>query len=189
MKDIDIDVGSKIRAYRKRKKLSLVELSRRTGIAASNLSAIELNKSSPTLITLAKIARAFGLRIGRFLDGVMYSKAVLCRGATQVMRKSSSSDSSTHLLTSEVAFNRMEAVLIVLKSGLQRVKAMEPGADRFLYCLDGAVTAAVDDQRYPLRPGDGFYLLPEAIASLEVADGEKAAILLVKTPVSEERAE
>ncbi len=38
----DKDVGVLIRAYRKKKKLSLVELSNRTGIAASNLSSIEL---------------------------------------------------------------------------------------------------------------------------------------------------
>lgn len=68
MAQLDWDVGSKIRIFRLRKKISLNELSRMTGIAVSNLSSMELGKSSPTLSTLVKIADAFEVRAGVFLD-------------------------------------------------------------------------------------------------------------------------
>ncbi len=56
-------VGARIRLYRRKKNLSLTDLSRLTGIAASNLSSIELNKTSPTLNTLIKIADAFDMKV------------------------------------------------------------------------------------------------------------------------------
>ncbi|MBM3298938.1 MAG: helix-turn-helix domain-containing protein, partial [Deltaproteobacteria bacterium] len=164
MKEVDVKVGSKIRAFRMRKALSLVDLAQMTGIAASNLSSIELNKSSPTLHTLVKIAHAFGLRIGEFLDGVMYTKAVLCPKAAPEAAKSTSSGHWHHSLTSEVPFSKMDASVIVFQSTLDREKQIEPGTDRFVYCLEGEITASVDDQTYPLTQGDGLYLLPEAIA-------------------------
>jgi transcriptional regulator with XRE-family HTH domain len=70
MSSSEIHVAEQIRAFRKKKKLSLTDLSKLTGIAASNLSSIELGKSSPTLNTLVKIASAFHLRAGLFLDEV-----------------------------------------------------------------------------------------------------------------------
>ena len=59
MKPDAINLGANIRASRNKRKMSLTELSEKTGIAASNLSSIELGKSSPTLNTLVKIAAAF----------------------------------------------------------------------------------------------------------------------------------
>ncbi len=41
MSSSEIHVGEQIRAFRKKKKLSLTDLSKITGIAASNLSSIE----------------------------------------------------------------------------------------------------------------------------------------------------
>jgi transcriptional regulator with XRE-family HTH domain len=72
-------VAARIRKYRKRRGLTLHELSERTGVAASNLSAIELNKSSPTLNTLVRIAAAFNVRAGEFLDAITYPPARLIR--------------------------------------------------------------------------------------------------------------
>ncbi|MBM4328793.1 MAG: helix-turn-helix transcriptional regulator, partial [Deltaproteobacteria bacterium] len=72
-------VGPNIRELRKRKGLSLPKLAKLTGIAASNLSSLELNKSSPTLNTLVRIAAAFNMKLGAFLDEVVYEKAVVRR--------------------------------------------------------------------------------------------------------------
>ncbi len=74
MNQSEIDAGAKIRSYRKRKGLSLTRLSEITGIAASNLSSLELNKTSPTLQTLARIADAFDVKISEFLDEIFYRK-------------------------------------------------------------------------------------------------------------------
>lgn len=182
MADNDIDVGSKIRAYRKSRSLSLMDLSRRTGIAASNLSSIELNKSSPTLGTIIKIADAFGMKTGPFLDDVLYKKAVVQRGVDTLPSEDTRVDIGQHVITDGVMLNKMDAKVMVLREDSECVPVEEQGTDRFVYCLEGSFTASVDRERHHLSKGDSVYLLPEAVALLSAAGEAGACVLVVNTP-------
>ena len=55
-----INVGKRIKSIRKRKNLTLQEVSENSGMSASAISAIERNVSSPTVNTLVAIGRALG---------------------------------------------------------------------------------------------------------------------------------
>ena len=173
------DVGAKIRAYRKRKHLSLIELSQMTGIAPSNLSSIELNKSSPTLITLMKIADAFGMKAGSFLDEALYRKAVYCPEGAEEEVQTPSSAISVRLVTAGISLNKLEARIISLERGAGPLDCESTGTDRFVYCLAGRVIARVDDDAFSLRKGDSLYLLPEAELTFEPAGSGGASFLLV----------
>jgi transcriptional regulator with XRE-family HTH domain len=179
MTSSEIHVGEQIRAFRKKKKLSLTDLSKITGIAASNLSSIELGKSSPTLNTLVKIASAFQLRAGLFLDEVLYKKAVLCPKGEGDKLEPLSPGVSVELLTGKTSLNRMEARILCLKGLDRRVPPENHSTDRFVYCLRGAVTAEVDQEIYRLEGGDGLYLLPEAQVSFaNQTSGESSLLIL-----------
>lgn len=183
MSDSDIDVGSKIRAYRKSRNLSLIELSRRTGIAASNLSSIELNKSSPTLGTIMRLADAFGMKPGPFLDEVLYRKAVLCREPAASPSESTRTVGAVQrFLTDGVMLNRMDAKVIILEDDVEDVPVEEPGTDRFVYCVEGSFVMRVDGEDYFLSNGDAVYLLPETVALLSSAEESGARLLVVNTP-------
>jgi transcriptional regulator with XRE-family HTH domain len=179
MPSSEINVGEQIRAFRKKKKLSLTDLSKLTGIAASNLSSIELGKSSPTLNTLVKIASAFQLRAGVFLDEVLYKKAVFCPKGEGAKDEALSSGVSTELLTGNASLNRMEAGIVSLKGPGQWVPSEDHSTDHFVYCLHGAVTAEVDNEFYRLDPGDGLYLLPEARVSFANRTQGESSLLVV----------
>lgn len=174
-------VGAKIRAYRLRRGISLTSLSEITGIAASNLSSIELDKTSPTLATLVKIASAFGVRVGAFLDGVLYRKAVLCRKEEAEQEGDLHGAGSVHLLTREVSINEMDARLMVFREPGQSLSVLPEGTDRFLYCVEGSVRVRVDDETYELRSGDSLYLLPEASATFLKEDRDRGAVLVVNS--------
>jgi len=174
-----VDVGAKIRAYRKRKQLSLTDLSRMTGIAASNLSSIELNKSSPTLSTLMKIASAFGMKAGAFLDEALYRKAVHFPAGGGERIQTGSQAVAVRLITAEISLNKLDARIVTVEKGAEAIDLEGAGTDRFVYCLDGRFTARVDDETFLLRKGDGLYLLPEARVSFESAASTKAAFLLI----------
>lgn len=62
----DMSVGSKIRAIRKSRKLSITEVESRAGISEGNLSRIETGKQWPREDTLAAIAEALECRIADF---------------------------------------------------------------------------------------------------------------------------
>src|SRR3972149_4195479 len=55
-----IDVGKRIKSIRKRKNLTLQEVSEKSGMSATAISAIERNVTSPTVTTLVAIGRALG---------------------------------------------------------------------------------------------------------------------------------
>lgn len=173
----DTDVGARIRAYRKKKGLSLTELSNRTGIAASNLSSIELGKSSPTLSTLIKIAAAFNLRAGQFLEEACYKKAVLCAKGEATELQTGFANISVQSLTDDASFGRLHAEIIRMKPAGSYVP--DEKTDRFLHCLEGRFCATVEDESYTLHPGDSLYVLGDASLNLENASAADAAVLVV----------
>jgi transcriptional regulator with XRE-family HTH domain len=180
MSSSEIDIGANIRAFRQKKKLSLNELSRLTGISASNLSSMELGKSSPTLSTLTKVAAAFDMKPGAFLDEVLYNKAVLCRKSDLRDKLTQSQDFFMYVLTANVQANKMESSIIVLKPHGEPLLAGGEGSDRFLYCLQGEVVSSIGDESYVLGEGDGLYLLPEAAAELRNQNSTEASLLIVR---------
>lgn len=56
-------IGDEIRRLRVERKLSLRELSRRSGIDVSNLSGIENGKRDPQVSTVERIAEVLGVRV------------------------------------------------------------------------------------------------------------------------------
>jgi transcriptional regulator with XRE-family HTH domain len=179
MKSSAKDLGRNIRAMRLRHRFSLNNLAEATGISASNLSAMEHGKSSPTLGTLSKIAAAFNMKAGAFLDEALYSRAVLCRAGEGGEMIPAAADVSVHLLTEGAYANRIEALTLVLQPQCERVFPLATGTDRLIYCLAGEVTVDVGDETYAVKEGDVLYLLPDANAQLGNGTGEAASILLV----------
>ncbi|MEJ2716426.1 MAG: helix-turn-helix domain-containing protein [Deltaproteobacteria bacterium] len=177
----EIDVGSKIRAFRKRNGLSLNQLSQLTGIAASNLSAIERNKSSPTLRTLVRIASAFHMRAGAFLDEVMHPNATLWRKG-EGMRVDTGSDAhSVHILADEPHRGVTAPRIITLDPDSQSLRADGEDRDRFVHCLEGHVSVSAAGEDYELSAGDSLYLRPYSRASLLNRGSVVASLLMVVT--------
>jgi transcriptional regulator with XRE-family HTH domain len=62
-------LGKKIKETRNRKRISLSEMARVTGISKSNLSGIEnCEDPNPTIDTLIKIAKVLGVCVGYIVD-------------------------------------------------------------------------------------------------------------------------
>jgi len=62
------DVGTRIRALRHASDLSLEQLGERAGVHPTHLSAVELGRRNPSLITLGRIAEGLGTHIASLLD-------------------------------------------------------------------------------------------------------------------------
>lgn len=63
-----MELGEKLKALRLRDHMTLVELSRRSGVSKSLLSRIESGRSVPTVTTIQKIASAFGIILSDFFS-------------------------------------------------------------------------------------------------------------------------
>lgn len=176
-----IDVGSRIRAQRKKRKLSLNQLASITGIAASNLSSIELNKSSPTLGTLAKIASAVDIKISALVEEIFYDKVILCLPEKMDTDGKGGKNVAQSILTRHLSQNSMEITSITLDTGAYFES--EEGFERFIYCLDGQLTAQAGDDSYDIKKCSGLYLMPEIKAIIKNSS-KSASMALVTSQIS-----
>lgn len=62
-----MDIGSNIRAIRKRKGITIAEICDRTGLSQGFLSQVETNKTSPSIATLENIATALEVPLAYLL--------------------------------------------------------------------------------------------------------------------------
>jgi transcriptional regulator with XRE-family HTH domain len=61
-------VGPRLRALRRQRETTLVDLSARTGISVSTLSRLESGERQPTLELLLRLARAYGVTLDELVD-------------------------------------------------------------------------------------------------------------------------
>ena len=179
MTSTDMDIGSRIRAYRKKTGLTLNQLAKTTGIAASNLSSIELNKSSPTLNTLVRIARAFDMTPGAFLDEALSQRVIYCTREEGQSIDTRSIGVSLRRVTSHGAGHRMDCLSAFLEPGAHWTPSEGMLGERFIYCLDGEVRATAAGESRPVRSGDSVHLLPRTDISLENRRDSPASILII----------
>jgi transcriptional regulator with XRE-family HTH domain len=66
--DPPVFAGARIRALRREKGWTLVELAAASGVSRSMLSQIELDQVNPTLLVAHRMARAFGMSLGELVD-------------------------------------------------------------------------------------------------------------------------
>jgi len=181
MNQSEMDIGAKIRIYRKRKGLSLSKLSELTGIAASNLSSIELNKTSPTLNTLARIADAFGVRVSEFLNGIFYKKVLICNLNDSNRSKKPGKGITESLLTSDAVLNRLEVKTLNFSVGSTQIPAPLENTDRFVFVLKGQFLLSAEGEQVELNEGHGVYLAPDVEAKLETIGPTSGKALVVHT--------
>ncbi|MFC5467413.1 cupin domain-containing protein [Cohnella suwonensis] len=62
-----MDIGSAVRAIRKRKNITIAQVCERTGLSQGFMSQVETNKTSPSIATLDQIAKALNVPLAYLL--------------------------------------------------------------------------------------------------------------------------
>lgn len=175
-------VGSRIRELRKRKGFSLPKLAQLTGIAASNLSSLELNKSSPTLNTLIRIAAAFNMKLGAFLDEVVYEKAVVRLKGQGRKLKTKIPGHAVEILAGDEPHHKFEAWHVTIKARTKPLAIVSRETDLFVYCLEGEISIRVENTNHNLKAGDCLYLLASTTVRLTNSGPGTVRLLFVRAP-------
>lgn len=154
----ELDIAPRLKMLRERKKLSLRELGRRTGIAVSFLSALESGRNNVSVAKLKVIVDALGTTLSDIFAGpappsskVVYRKEELVEIA-----------GGKGISFREVAAGRPGRALQFL------VERYEPGCDTGAesyhheaeeagVVLRGTLELTVDGQTYVLKAGDAYY--------------------------------
>ncbi len=155
-----IDIGNKIRQIRKKKDLTLKDLSKLSDCSINYLSQVERGLSSPTIETLMKVTSALGLNlIDFFAENNPEESPKVIR---LLERKTFSVNISgcTYEVLCEVDDQHIQdAFLIRLEPGASTNQVpsthFRPGKE-FLYILSGQLNLVINDRKIILFPGDSI---------------------------------
>jgi transcriptional regulator with XRE-family HTH domain len=184
------EIGEKIRQLRMRKKISLVDLGKHSGLSASMLSQLENGKLIPTLPTLARVAMVFDVGLDFFFADRRKSRLLsLVRREDRIRFPERTDHPDPSYFFECLAFSTQEKSLQAYQAEFpQRAESaapsyhFHPGAE-FLHVTSGSVVIEFNDEEYVLEEGDSVYFDPsEPHAYRGNSDGKNLAIVITTPP-------
>lgn len=151
-------VGAQVRVLRKARKLTLEDIGRRSGVSVGLLSQIERGRGNPSFNTLAQIAHALEIPIGRLFHVPERTSPVVRANARRSLdiHEKKGSDALHYLLTPTLT-GALEAVWIEAPPGYDTSDTpfSHPG-EEFGIVLEGRHEIYLDGVRHELGPGDSI---------------------------------
>lgn len=181
------DIGPRLRALRKKKNLSLRELSAQTGLAASLISTLERTSMGASAASIHKLADFFGTtatELSASEDGnhkTDYSGVIRAEEAR-----------IAPLLGPDIRIEQrrhhgtmMDCQKWTLQPGAQSEEAYSHEGEEFIYVLRGLLEIKLDGhERHLLYPGDSIYFDSTRIHFWRNPGEEESVLIWVNTPPS-----
>ncbi|MBP7056092.1 MAG: helix-turn-helix transcriptional regulator [Candidatus Omnitrophica bacterium] len=178
-------IGDVIHKFRKDKKMTLAELTERSGVALATLSRMENNRMTGTLESHISICKALDITLADLYKDLPASKKTV-----EVLPKKAHTDvfvhdkrSTSEMLASKVMDKKMMPILIKIQSGgTTQTEETKTGVEKFLYVLNGKIEATVGAEKYHLTKGDTLYFEGSLPHNLKNTDQGEAQIVAVISP-------
>jgi transcriptional regulator with XRE-family HTH domain len=180
-----LKIGEVIRKIREAKGWSREKLAEAAGLSSAGVYKIEQNLMTPTIITLAKIARALKKDIRDFLKDTFETDKEY-----QIIRKNERFVLNTHELGfriervgGEIGDRKMEAVLLRIKKGKSSGdEKLSHGGEEIHFVLKGTLEYTMNDEKINLSEGDCIHFKALIPHSWRNAGNEEAEVLVIISP-------
>ena len=182
MREHLISLGTRIKSFRKERKMTLQEFAEKTALSPGLLSKIENFRTIPSLPVLVRIAAALEIDMAELFSGITFREQprwLLIHGGEGelVEREESIGMSYRALLETPLDASALQVMLVTIAPGVQRGPVTSE-ADEMLYLLSGELSYQLGENKLPMTPGDLLYF-DGAIPHFPVNNGTLPAILLV----------
>jgi transcriptional regulator with XRE-family HTH domain/KaiC/GvpD/RAD55 family RecA-like ATPase len=179
-----VDLGRRIKQFRKRQSLSQKELADQVGVTPSTISQIESNSIYPSLTALLKIAATLEVEMGSFFQGRsgVEEKLVFTGGGTKVHFPNLAKDSITGFRLSPADFEAdAEPHVIEIPPGEQLgTHFFVHKGDEMGYMLSGELEFTVSGSVYRIQPGEVVYLTSQIPTKWENTGNTQGRMLWIK---------
>lgn len=160
-----MSIGSRLKKLREERKISLDDLSDRTGLKIDDIKLIEDSDLIPGLSPLIKIARVMGVRLGTFLDDCENIGPVVSRAGDRTagnrfgkQNGAAQADLNFHSLAPNKAGRHMEPFFIEIDPGsAEDVQLSTHEGEEFIFVMEGAVDITYGRESIALERGDSIY--------------------------------
>jgi transcriptional regulator with XRE-family HTH domain len=175
-------VGRRIRELRKRKGLTLLELSERVGLSVSHLSQIENGQVNLNIGNLESIGRALDTPLIRFFVSDNGGEVSVVRRSQRRWFTLGEKAAESPLVT---ARSSIEIFVIRLEPDSDRVHESVHQGEEFSYIIKGNVRVVLDDdQTFDLEEGDVIYYKSDIPHRWQNNGAGTAEILVANTPAT-----
>ncbi|MBM7553525.1 helix-turn-helix domain-containing protein [Thalassobacillus pellis] len=144
-------IGKEIKDLRKQNRLTLKQVSEKTGLSISFLSQVERSKSSVTLESLKKISEVLGVNPSHFFPS----------GPNSAVKRNTVKDKLAPIsnfiykdLSGEFEKPLFTPILVTLNPGDNNGKPITHEGQEFLYVLQGKLTVLIEEEEHVLNPHD-----------------------------------
>ncbi len=172
---VAVPVGSRLRALRKERGLTIPQLAAATGLTNGFISQLERDLTSASLSSLARIAAALDVRLGHLVDGTPPGEAqatLTLRGQEQVLLSA----------PAEMRFHVTESRIEPGASAGESLYTL-PADVEIVHVASGALELQVGGERHLLGPGDSFTYTPrDPHTWRNPSDTEQAVVLWLAVP-------
>ncbi|GEN83781.1 transcriptional regulator [Sporosarcina luteola] len=146
--------GQKVKKMRSEQKLSLKDLSDKSGVSVSMISQIERRNVDPTLTTLYKLCKGLDVSISTLL-GADEQAVQLVRKSERKSINFPQSNSKYELLT-PINEGTIEMIMIHLEPGQVDQQLVEHSGEECGYVVKGEMTIVLGDVEHILYEGDSI---------------------------------
>lgn len=187
VKKMDKEIGCRIKAGRLAKKMTLKELSNKTGLSISFLSMVERGRTSVAIVSLKKIADALSLDVTDFFlkDSKEDSSSsyVIKHGFSPRIRSINGNYIYYSIGSNNPNFS-LDPMLITLLPGQHKedIVMLKHHGEEFTYILEGVVTFFINNQEFTLYPGDSYHGLGDFPHNFVNLSNNNARVLYILTP-------
>lgn len=148
-------VGALIRARRRQQHMTLETLGKSAEVSVGYLSQVERDHATPSLGTLASIARALGVGIDYFVSAPTAQNA-LTRANERNRFSLDGSSIVYERLGTEFPGNQLSSFIMTVPSGYRSETVAHEG-EEILYVLEGSITQRLDSDEMVMSAGDSLH--------------------------------
>lgn len=148
-------VGALIRARRRQLHMTLQALGDAADVSVGYLSQVERDHATPSLGTLAQIARALGVGIDYFIAAPAAHEALTRAGERQRFSVDGSSIAYERL-GADFPGNTLSSFIMTVPPGYRSETVAHEG-EELIYVLEGSITHRLDDQEMVMHVGDSLH--------------------------------
>jgi len=183
------ELGSRIRALRQRKGLTLKDLSRQCKLSVSFLSQIERGLSSFSIPSLRAICQALDVSLPDLLvlsDGPGMAfladprPSEITKGDNQSCINLSDTSIKYRFLSGGFPVRQFEVLIGEMSPGYENPPTSHEG-EEFGYILEGMIELTIDEETYSLGPGDSYHIAASTAHGCQTKAEGSAKVLWVQT--------
>ena len=174
-------LGGRLKALRKKRKMTLQNLADAAGLTAGLISKVENFRTVPSLPVLVNIARVLDADLGELFSGIgteSRKRWLLVRREEQVPveREEESGMGYRLILEHPLEGTDLQVMLVTIQPDCRREAVSGEGAE-FLYVLDGEFDYRLGDESVRLAAGDSLYFDSTLPHAPENRSGKTATLL------------